>query len=66
MKICLLSCHNQYASKRYFTQKFADALAKKGVDTHIMAWDNGPLPETLAAKIENLKPTLTGSFHPLP
>lgn len=66
MRLCLLSCHNQYASKRYFTQKFADALMRQGIDTHILAWPDGPFPEELVKKVEELKPTLTASFHQLP
>lgn len=66
MKICLLSCHNQYSSKRYFTQKFAEALQRKNVEVHVLSWPHGPLPEELIAKIQALKPHLTASFHQLP
>lgn len=65
-KICLLSCHNQYASKRYFTQKFAEALMRKGIATHILSWPHGRFPEELIRKIEDIQPDLTASFHQLP
>lgn len=66
MKLCLLSCNNQYASKRHFTQKFAEACQRNGIDTHILSWTNGPLPEELIGKITELAPDLTASFHQLP
>lgn len=66
MKLCLLSCNNQYASKRYFTLKFAEALLRKGVETHILSWSHGPFPEELVEEVRKLKPTLTASFHQLP
>lgn len=65
-KICLLSCHNQYSSKRYFTQKFAEALTRAGIETHVLAWPHGPFPQELVKKIEEIKPDLTASFHQLP
>lgn len=65
-KICLLSCHNQYESKRYFTLKFGEALKRKGVDVHILSWDSGPFPEELVDVVKKLQPDLTASFHQLP
>lgn len=65
-KICLLSCHNQYTSKRYFTQKFAEALIKCGLETQVLSWSHGPCPEEVVAKIQTIQPRLTASFHQLP
>jgi len=65
-KICLLSCHNLYDSKRYFTQKFAEALNRQGVETLILSWTNRALPDELVSQIQEYKPDLSCSFHPLP
>lgn len=65
-KICLLTCHNQYESKRYFTQKLAEALLRKEIDTHILSWEHGPLPEELVDQIVRINPDLTATFHQLP
>jgi spore maturation protein CgeB len=62
----LLSCHNQYESKRYFTQKFAEALRRQKITVKILSWDHGPVPEEIVKIIENEKPDLTASFHQLP
>lgn len=65
-KICLLTCHNLYESKRYFTQKFAEALNRQGIETDILSWPLGPLPEETIEQIEAIQPDLTCSFHQLP
>ncbi|MCE5317014.1 MAG: glycosyltransferase [Parachlamydia sp.] len=66
MKICLLTCHNLYESKRYFTAKFAEALNRKGIETQILSWPYGPVPEHIVKEMQDLEPDLTCSFHQLP
>jgi len=65
-KICLLSCHNLYESKRYFTQKLAEALNRRGIETPILSWDYGPTPEDIVSQIQQHQPDLTCSFNQLP
>jgi spore maturation protein CgeB len=65
-KICLLTCHNLYESKRYFTQKLVEALNRQGIETSILSWSHGPFPEELVEEIRNQKPDLTCTFHQLP
>jgi len=68
-KIGLLVCHNQYESKRYFTQKFAEALQRAGIETVILSWPHGPVPDSILEQIKLLNPDLTCSFNqpgPLP
>lgn len=62
-KIVLLVCNNQYQSKRYFTSKFAEAMQRKGLETTILQWQNGPVPLSLLDEIKVLKPDLTFSFN---
>ena len=66
MKIRLLSCHNQYQSKRHFTKKFAEALERAGIEARIFSWPYGKVPDDIVAQIGVEKPDLTCSFHPLP
>lgn len=65
-KICLLSCHNLYESKRYFSQKLSEAFQRAGVEAPILSWSHGPVPAEVIQQIEELKPDLTCSFHQLP
>lgn len=65
-KVCLLTCHNLYESKRYFTEKLAEAFQRKGIETLILTWPHGPLPDTLVDQIAAYQPDLTCSFHQLP
>lgn len=66
IKICLLSCHNLYESKRYFTRKLSEAFQRVGIEAPILSWSHGPVPDTIIEQIDNLKPDLTCSFHQLP
>jgi len=65
-KICLLSCQSMYDSKPYFTQKFAQALNRKGVETLILSWTNSALPDEFVSQIQEYEPDLSCSFHSLP
>lgn len=63
---CLLTCHNLYESKRHFTEKLAESLTRKGIETQILSWPYGPLPDVIVDRLHALKPDLTLSFHQLP
>ncbi len=65
-KICLLTCHNQYESKQYFTQKFSEAMQRKGIEVSILTWPYGPVPDAIIDEINKYNPDITASFHQLP
>lgn len=65
-KIALLVCHNLYESKRYFTQKLADAFRRKNVNITIYSWSHGPVPDEIVEQLRRNLPDLTCSFHQLP
>jgi|694.fasta_scaffold02054_18 spore maturation protein CgeB len=65
-KVCLLSCHNQYEAKRYFTLKLSEAFNRKGIDTLILSWDTGAMPEKIVDVLKKETYDFTCSFHALP
>lgn len=68
-KICFLVNYNQYEVKRSFTEKFAEALERKGVETLTFDFSKKRLHENVIEKIKEAEPTMTASFNsilPLP
>lgn len=65
-KVFLLSCHNQYESKRYFSVCFSEALKRAGLEVSILSWEYGSIPSELVKIIKEEKPDLTITFHQLP
>lgn len=64
-KICLISNYNAYESKRYFTEKFAEALKRQGIEVlHVDAKESTLNAETISS-IVRFKPQLTCSFNTL-
>ena len=64
-KVCLLTNYNQYETKRYFTQKFSEALKRKKIETMIVDANEGPLQGDVIASIQRFKPDCTCSFNSL-
>lgn len=62
-RICFLVNYNLYESKRHFTQKLADALTRKGVETKIIDLQEGPLNLDIVTEIQYFTPDLTCSFN---
>lgn len=64
-KIVLLVNYNLYESKRHFTQKFAEAMNRKGIETKIIDVKEGPLDANAVRQIQLFAPDLTCSFNTL-
>lgn len=62
-RMCFLSNYNLYESKRYFTDHFAAALNRKGVQTMIIDVEQMSLDKEMIASILKFKPDLTCSFN---
>lgn len=64
-KICFLVNYNLYESKRYFTQKLAEALNRKGIETRIIDVEEQALSGDTIASIKRYSPDITASFNSL-
>lgn len=64
-KICLLTNYNLYESKRYFTQKLAEALQRKGIETKIIDARESILGADEISAIQKFSPDITASFNSL-
>jgi spore maturation protein CgeB len=64
-KACFLVNYNLYESKRYFTQKLAEAMERKGIDTQIIDLQEQVLGGYIMAVIKQYSPDLTISFNTL-
>ncbi|MBA3238530.1 MAG: glycosyltransferase family 1 protein [Parachlamydiaceae bacterium] len=62
-RICLLTNYNLYESKRYFTEKFADALKRKGIETFCIDAQTSCLDTEALVSIARFNPDLTCSFN---
>lgn len=62
-RICLLVNYNAYESKRYFTEKLAEALNRKKIETKVIDVKERPIEGDLGAEILNYEPDLTCSFN---
>lgn len=64
-KICLLTNYNLYESKRYFTEKLAEALERKNIKTKIIDAREGTLGADIIGAIQRFAPDITASFNSL-
>lgn len=62
-KVCFLVNYNQYETKRYFTQRLAEALRRHGVETDIIDVHENKIDASLIDKIVAAKPDFTASFN---
>lgn len=62
-RICLLTNYNSYESKRYFTEKFAEALERKGIQTFCIDTQTSCLDTEALLSIARFNPDLTCSFN---
>lgn len=68
-KISLITTFNLYESKRYFAQKFSEALQRAGIETQILDWESYQSKQDLLSDLMSFRPDLTCSFNtiqPLP
>jgi len=68
-KICFLVNYNQYETKRHFTEKFTEALLRKGIEVKIFDVSETKIHEKTLEAIKNEEPDFTASFNsilPLP
>lgn len=64
-RACFLVNYNLYESKRYFTQKFAEAMNRKGIETRIIDVEERPIGGETIVSIKSFAPQLTLSFNSL-
>lgn len=64
-KICFLVNYNMYESKRYFTEKFAQALNKKNIETMILDTRENSLSAETIRQVVLFDPDLSASFNTL-
>ncbi len=68
-KACFLVNYNQYESKRHFTEKFAEALNRNGIETKVFDVIETKIHEGIIEAIKEFRPDFTlsfNSFNPLP
>jgi spore maturation protein CgeB len=63
-KVCLISNYSPYESKRYFTEKLAEAMHRHQIETKIIHVQQGFGPDVLST-IGNFSPDFTCSFNKL-
>lgn len=64
-RVSLLVNYNLYESKRHFTQKLAEAMERKGLQTQIIDVNEGPLRVEAVRQIQQFAPDFTCSFNTL-
>lgn len=62
-KLCIFVCYNQYESKRHFTEKFVEALERRGIEVATLKWPHGAVPVELLEEAKAFNPDLTCSFN---
>lgn len=62
-KVCFLVNYNQYESKRYFTEKFAEAMERHGVKTKTLDVQETKIHERVIDDIKAYGPDFTASFN---
>lgn len=66
MKIAFLSNYNLYESKRYFTQKFAEALRRKNSEVRLYDLENYSRVSNLMDDVVKFSPDITCSMNAIP
>ncbi|MCB1111690.1 MAG: glycosyltransferase family 1 protein [Chlamydiales bacterium] len=61
-KICFLVNEDRYGVKNFFTEKLAEAIGRRGVETKIVVVPNDTLKPKTIKEIHNFKPSLLASF----
>ena len=64
-RVCLITNYNLYESKRHFTQKLAEALNRKNIQTQIIDVQEDVLSANSISEITRFNPELTCSFNTL-
>jgi spore maturation protein CgeB len=64
-KVCFIVNYNLYESKRHFTRKLAEAMNRKGIETHIIDAMENTLNANAMASLRRYGPDLTCSFNSL-
>ena len=64
-RVCLIVNYNLYESKRYFTDKLAQALERKGIEVNIIDVKEGVIGAEVISTITRFRPDLTCSFNSL-
>jgi glycosyltransferase involved in cell wall biosynthesis len=64
-RVCIITNYNLYESKRYFSQKFGEALKRKGIETFLIDAEERTLGADVIGAIQAFKPSLTCSFNSL-
>lgn len=64
-RVSILTNYNLYESKRHFSQKLAEAMNRKGIETQLIDVDEGPLKLDAIRGIQSFNPTFTCSFNTL-
>ena len=62
-KVCLITNFNLYESKRYFTEKLAEAMQRYGIETQIIDVRQGVLGSETMQAIRRFEPDFTCSFN---
>ena len=62
-KVCLITNFNLYESKRYFTEKLAEAMERHGIETKIIDVRLGVLGSETIQSIRHFAPDFTCSFN---
>ena len=62
-KVCLMVNFNMYESKRYFTEKLAQAMERAGLETKIVDAHQAVLRSETIQEIRNFAPDVTCSFN---
>ena len=62
-KVCLLTNFNMYESKRYFTEKLAEAMRRHGLETKIIDVRQAILGADEIRQIRSFEPDFTCSFN---
>lgn len=62
-KICLITNFNLYESKRYFTEKLAEAMRRQGIETEIIDVQQAVLGSETMQSICRFDPDFTCSFN---
>lgn len=62
-KVCFLVNYNQYESKRYFTDKFSEAMNRAGIKTKIIDVEESKIHERMIDELIEYAPDFTVSFN---
>jgi len=62
-KVCLITNFNLYESKRYFTEKLAEAMRRQGIETKIIDVHQEPMGSGTTKLIRQFNPDFTCSFN---